>query len=139
MPRPQGDQYALKMRLVDHVYDDQVIDSLTVKLILPEGARSVVLQPGSVPCGSGYGSECYDPVLGRNIHVDTPYPIDRMPNQLHYTYLDTFGRPVLLATKSNLVEQHIQDVVVRGLGVWVSGSLGRFTGSREIDYCHTVT
>lgn len=36
-----GDQYALKMRLVDHVYDDQVIDFLTVKLILPEGARSV--------------------------------------------------------------------------------------------------
>ncbi|CAL8336651.1 unnamed protein product [Merluccius merluccius] len=81
-----GDQYALKMRLVDHVYDDQVIDSLTVKLILPEGAR--------------------------NIHVDTPYPIDRMPNQLHYTYLDTFGRPVLVATKNNLVERHIQDVVV---------------------------
>lgn len=81
-----GDQYALKMRLVDHVYDDQVIDSLTVKLILPEGAR--------------------------NIHVDTPYPIDRIPDQLHYTYLDTFGRPVLVATKNNLVEQHIQDVVV---------------------------
>lgn len=36
---PLGDQYALKMRLVDHVYDDQVIDSLTVKIILPEGAR----------------------------------------------------------------------------------------------------
>lgn len=30
------------MRLVDHVYDDQVIDFLTVKIILPEGARSVV-------------------------------------------------------------------------------------------------
>uniref|UniRef100_A0A8C5AB65 Dolichyl-diphosphooligosaccharide--protein glycosyltransferase subunit 1 n=1 Tax=Gadus morhua TaxID=8049 RepID=A0A8C5AB65_GADMO len=81
-----GDQYALKMRLVDHVFDDQVIDSLTVKLILPEGAR--------------------------NIHVETPYPIYRLPDQLHYTYLDTFGRPVLVATKSNLVEQHIQDVVV---------------------------
>lgn len=37
-----GDQYALKMRLVDHVYDDQVIDFLTVKIILPEGARSVL-------------------------------------------------------------------------------------------------
>lgn len=49
----------------------------------------------------------------RNIHVDTPYKIDRMPNQLHYTYLDTFGRPVLVATKNNLVEQHIQDFVVR--------------------------
>lgn len=36
-----------------------------------------------------------------------------MPNQLHYTYLDTFGRPVLVATKSNLVEQHIQDLVVQ--------------------------
>lgn len=81
-----GDQYALKMRLVDHVYDDQVIDHMTVKIILPEGAK--------------------------NIHVDTPYKIDRMPNQLHYTYLDTFGRPVLVATKNNLVEQHIQDFVV---------------------------
>ncbi|MED6253529.1 proteasome regulatory particle base subunit [Ataeniobius toweri] len=81
-----GDQYALKMRLVDHVYDDQVIDYMTVKIILPEGAK--------------------------NIHVDTPYKIDRMPNQLHYTYLDTFGRPVLVATKNNLVEQHIQDFVV---------------------------
>ncbi|XP_007888541.1 dolichyl-diphosphooligosaccharide--protein glycosyltransferase subunit 1 [Callorhinchus milii] len=81
-----GDQYALKMRFVDHVFDDQVIDSLTVKLILPEGAK--------------------------NIHVDTPYDIDRKPNELHYTYLDTFGRPVIIAHKSNLVEQHIQDVVV---------------------------
>uniref|UniRef100_A0A672I160 Dolichyl-diphosphooligosaccharide--protein glycosyltransferase subunit 1 n=1 Tax=Salarias fasciatus TaxID=181472 RepID=A0A672I160_SALFA len=81
-----GDQYALKMRLVDHVYDDQVIDLLTVKIILPEGAR--------------------------NIHMDMPYKIDRLPNQLHYTYLDTFGRPVLVATKNNLVEHHIQDVVV---------------------------
>lgn len=51
--------------------------------------------------------------LLRNIHVDTPYKISRMPNQLHYTYLDTFGRPVLVATKNNLVEQHIQDFVVR--------------------------
>uniref|UniRef100_A0A674PC27 Dolichyl-diphosphooligosaccharide--protein glycosyltransferase subunit 1 n=1 Tax=Takifugu rubripes TaxID=31033 RepID=A0A674PC27_TAKRU len=81
-----GDQYALKMRLVDHVYDDQVIDLLTVKLILPEGAR--------------------------NIHLETPYKIDRLPNQLHYTYLDTFGRPVLVATKNNLVEHHIQDLVI---------------------------
>ncbi|KAF7693407.1 dolichyl-diphosphooligosaccharide--protein glycosyltransferase subunit 1 [Silurus meridionalis] len=81
-----GDQYALKMRLVDHVYDDQVIDLLTVKLILPEGAR--------------------------NVHLETPYPIERSSDQLHYTYLDTFGRPVLVATKKNLVEQHIQDMVV---------------------------
>ena len=47
--------------------------------------------------------------------METPYPIYRLPDQLHYTYLDTFGRPVLVATKSNLVEQHIQDVVVSKL------------------------
>lgn len=44
--------------------------------------------------------------------MDTPYFINRSPDELHYTYLDTFGRPVLVATKNNLVEQHIQDVVV---------------------------
>lgn len=81
-----GDQYALKMRLVDHVFDEQVIDSLTVKIILPEGAK--------------------------NIQVDSPYEISRAPDELHYTYLDTFGRPVIVAHKENLVEQHIQDIVV---------------------------
>lgn len=81
-----GDQYALKMRFVDHVFDEQVIDSLTVKIILPEGAK--------------------------NIQVDSPYEISRAPDELHYTYLDTFGRPVIVAYKKNLVEQHIQDIVV---------------------------
>lgn len=32
-------------------------------------------------------------------------------DELHYTYLDTFGRPVAVAHKENLVEQHIQDIV----------------------------
>ncbi|PKU36857.1 hypothetical protein llap_12838 [Limosa lapponica baueri] len=81
-----GDQYALKMRFVDHVFDEQVTDSLTVKIVLPEGAK--------------------------NIHVDSPYEINRASDELHYTYLDTFGRPVIVAHKNNLVEQHIQDIVV---------------------------
>ncbi|XP_075143305.1 dolichyl-diphosphooligosaccharide--protein glycosyltransferase subunit 1 isoform X2 [Leptodactylus fuscus] len=81
-----GDQYALKMRFIDHVFDEQVVDSLTVKIILPEGAK--------------------------NIHVENPYDLNRAPDELHYTYLDTFGRPVIVAHKNNLVEQHIQDVVV---------------------------
>ncbi|OCT85830.1 hypothetical protein XELAEV_18023999mg [Xenopus laevis] len=81
-----GDQYALKMRFIDHVFDDQVVDSLTVKIILPEGAK--------------------------NLQVDNPYDINRAPDELHYTYLDTFGRTVIIAHKNNLVEQHIQDIVV---------------------------
>ena len=34
-----GNQYSLKMRFVDHIYDDQVIDQITVRVILPEGAK----------------------------------------------------------------------------------------------------
>lgn len=34
-----GDKYVLKMRFVDHVYDDQIIEHMTLKVILPEGAR----------------------------------------------------------------------------------------------------
>lgn len=33
-----GDNYALKMRFVDHVFDDLVIDQMTFKIILPEGS-----------------------------------------------------------------------------------------------------
>lgn len=46
--------------------------------------------------------------------MDSPYEIGRAPDELHYTYLDTFGRPVIVAYKKNLVEQHIQDIVVSG-------------------------
>lgn len=82
-----GDQYLLKMRFVDHVYDDQVIDDLTVKVILPEGAK--------------------------NVDLKTPFPVERDNDKLHYTYLDTMGRPVIILRKTNLVEQHAQDFELR--------------------------
>ncbi len=34
-----GNNYVLKMRLLDHVVDDQLIKKLTVRIILPEGAK----------------------------------------------------------------------------------------------------
>jgi len=83
----QGDQYALVMKFVDHVYDDQIVDELTVKVILPEGSK--------------------------NINVKAPYSVNRNPDTVHYTYLDTIGRPVVTMTKTNLVEQHIQDFELR--------------------------
>ncbi|KAK2177069.1 hypothetical protein NP493_619g00046 [Ridgeia piscesae] len=83
----QGDQYVLKMRFVDHVYDDQVIEHMTLKVILPEGAR--------------------------DIKLITPYTVNRGRNSFHYTYLDTVGRPVIMASKDSLVEQHIQDFEIR--------------------------
>jgi len=82
-----GDQYALLMKFIDHVYDDQLVDQLTVKVILPEGSK--------------------------NIRVKTPFPIVRDADNLHFTYLDTVGRPVITMKKNNLVEQHIQDFELR--------------------------
>lgn len=78
-----GDLHALRMRFVDHIYDDMVIDDLTVKVILPEGCK--------------------------HISVDVPYDVDREQDILHYTYLDTVGRPVITFNKKNVVEQHIKD------------------------------
>ncbi|XP_032669593.1 dolichyl-diphosphooligosaccharide--protein glycosyltransferase subunit 1 [Odontomachus brunneus] len=78
-----GDQYTLEMRLLDHVFDDMVVDEMVLKIILPEGAR--------------------------NIQLELPYPATRLRDSLHYTYLDVTGRPVVSVTKKNLVENHIQN------------------------------
>jgi oligosaccharyltransferase complex subunit alpha (ribophorin I) len=72
------------MRLVDHVYDDQLLEQVTVKVVLPEHARNI---------------EFYPP----------PYDVQRLPNEKHYTYLDTVGRPVVVLKKNNVLFQHIQD------------------------------
>ena len=72
------------MRLVDHVYDDQLLEQVTIKIVLPEHARNI---------------EFYPP----------PYDVQRLPNEKHYTYLDTVGRPVVVLQKRNMLFQHIQD------------------------------
>jgi len=79
----RDDSYLLKMRFVDHIYDDQVIDDMTIKIILPEGASDV--------------------------KFNAPFKVLRSNDELHYTYLDTLGRPVIVATATDLTEHHIQD------------------------------
>ncbi|KZC13648.1 PREDICTED: dolichyl-diphosphooligosaccharide--protein glycosyltransferase subunit 1 [Dufourea novaeangliae] len=78
-----GDHYTLEMRLLDHVFDDMVVDELVLKIILPEGSKI--------------------------IELSLPYPATPLPQSRHYTYLDTTGRPVIPVTKKNLVENHIQN------------------------------
>ncbi|CAM9823528.1 unnamed protein product [Rangifer tarandus platyrhynchus] len=52
-------------------------------------------------------------IIGGQEHpVDSPYEVSRAPDERHYTYLDTCGRPVIVAHKENLVEQHIRDIVL---------------------------
>lgn len=78
-----GNKFALKMRFVDHIFKNYVIDDMLLKVILPEGAR--------------------------DIEFITPFPVKRLPNEVHYTYLDFSGRPVILASKKNLIEDHIKE------------------------------
>ena len=39
-----GDEYILKMRILDHVFDDVTIDELKLTVILPEGVRNIAFE-----------------------------------------------------------------------------------------------
>ena len=80
----RGDDFALGMRLVDHVFDDMVVEDFRLNVVLPEGSKVDKLH--------------------------TPFPVSRKADTLHYTYLDTKGRPVIAVENvGELTEKHIQD------------------------------
>uniref|UniRef100_A0A8R1DFK8 Dolichyl-diphosphooligosaccharide--protein glycosyltransferase subunit 1 n=1 Tax=Caenorhabditis japonica TaxID=281687 RepID=A0A8R1DFK8_CAEJA len=78
----KGNQYALKTKLFDHVFNDIVVEKLRTKVLLPEHVRKV--------------------------KIVTPYAVDRRPDELKPTYLDTTGRLVVVIEKSNVVPDHSQ-------------------------------
>ena len=51
-------------------------------------------------------------IFNRDIKVKAPYDIKEDRGEVHHTYLDTVGRPVIVMKKSNVVENHIQDIEV---------------------------
>jgi oligosaccharyltransferase complex subunit alpha (ribophorin I) len=79
----KGNRYGLKMRFVDHIHDDQVVDQMTIKIVMPETVSDIKMLP--------------------------PYPAIDGGRQNKKTYLDTTGREVIVLHKNNLVENHIQD------------------------------
>ena len=81
-----GNQFVLRIPFVNHIFDNSVIEEATVKIVLPEGAS--------------------------NIDVKLPFSVTRERDQIKKTYLDTFGRIVIVLKKTNLVEDHIQDIEV---------------------------
>lgn len=83
----KGDNYLLKMPLIDHFFDNMVVKEAIIKIILPEGSHSVEL--------------------------NLPYNAERLSDALHFTYLDTIGRPVITVRKTNLVEDHIEHFELR--------------------------
>ena len=72
-----GDKFILNMKLIDHVFDDIIIDEMVVKIILPEGSHK--------------------------LNFDLTYEVKQFPASLHYTYLDTGGSPVISVTTKNLM------------------------------------
>lgn len=83
----KGDNYLLKMPLIDHIFDNMVVKEAIIRIVLPEGSHS--------------------------IDLNLPYEATRLPDSLHYTYLDTIGRPVITIHKMNLVEDHIEPFELR--------------------------
>ncbi|XP_055342822.1 dolichyl-diphosphooligosaccharide--protein glycosyltransferase subunit 1-like [Paramacrobiotus metropolitanus] len=82
-----GSNFVLQVRLIDHIYQNQVIDDATIKIILPEGAS--------------------------NIEIRAPFKLERLPDEKHYTYLDFVGRPVIVLKINNAVEEHIQPIQIK--------------------------
>ncbi|KDO28306.1 hypothetical protein SPRG_06356 [Saprolegnia parasitica CBS 223.65] len=76
-----GESYKLEMDFSTCI-DGASVDDLTLKVILPEGAR--------------------------NIKVHVPFAVDVQGETTRQTYLDTamVGRPVVLLKKTNVVAQH---------------------------------
>jgi len=77
-----GSEYALKMRLLDHIFENAVVERLRVKIVLPETSQ--------------------------NIKLVTPYAVKRLPDERLKSYLDITGRPVIVLEKENLINNHIQ-------------------------------
>lgn len=83
--QPSG-EYVLIMRLIDHVFDDMYVEELETSIILPVGVS--------------------------NVKLNAPYEVERLTDDVTYKYLDNIGRTVIKLRKTNLAEQHIQDVEV---------------------------
>uniref|UniRef100_A0A0K0EYR5 Dolichyl-diphosphooligosaccharide--protein glycosyltransferase subunit 1 n=1 Tax=Strongyloides venezuelensis TaxID=75913 RepID=A0A0K0EYR5_STRVS len=78
----KGNEYTLKLPVVDKIYSNFVIEKVTVKIVLPERSS--------------------------NIKLVTPFSVTKLPSTTHYTFLDTVGRPVTVFEVSNVVDNHVQ-------------------------------
>eukprot|EP01134_Creolimax_fragrantissima_P000007 CFRG0007T1 len=79
--------YLFKLPVVPHVYDNFVIDELELRVALPEGASDVT--------------------------VKNKYGFDDQSIDVKHTYLDILGRPVVVLTKYNVVNDHSGNFEVR--------------------------
>ncbi|CEF64693.1 Dolichyl-diphosphooligosaccharide--protein glycosyltransferase subunit 1 [Strongyloides ratti] len=79
----KGNDYTLKLPVVDKVFSNFVIEKVTVKVVLPERSS--------------------------NIKLVTPFSVTKLPADIHFTFLDTVGRPVTVFEVTNVVDNHVQN------------------------------
>ena len=72
-----GDKFILNMKLIDHIFDDMIIDEMFVKIISLEGRHK--------------------------LNFDLPYEAKQLPASLHCAQLNTAERPVISVTTKSLV------------------------------------
>lgn len=82
----QEDNFTLRMKLIDHIYEDQVVEDAEIRIILPE--------------------------YSTDIAVNVPYEVEKTTSEKHFTYLDTVGRPVVVIRRKNCVDTHMRDFSV---------------------------
>lgn len=80
----KNEEFVLKVKVLDHIFDDIIVNKLTTKIILPENIQNVML--------------------------DTPFEINRLPDMQYYAFMDTTGRTVITLSKENLISDYKQDL-----------------------------
>ena len=80
------------------------VEDLVVKVVLPEGATYIIHfyineKASNVPETNDQYS---------NVKVHLPFEVDAIDLDRTYTFFDTVGRPTVLITKKNLVNEHAQ-------------------------------
>ncbi|KAH9283916.1 Dolichyl-diphosphooligosaccharide--protein glycosyltransferase subunit 1 [Echinococcus granulosus] len=82
----KGSSFGLKMSFMDFLYEELLVDEITLRIVLPETVS--------------------------NVKVEVPFEVERLPDEVLKTFLDTTGRTVLVIHKKNLIGAHIQDFTV---------------------------
>jgi len=104
-------------------YKDLAAEEVELTIVLPEGARYVLLSCSTIPdlyfpSSTNYLQTCENSpfllklLISRDIEVHTPFPVDSTTHSIHKTYLDTTGRHTIKLTKSKCTEHHAQPVYV---------------------------
>ncbi|CAG0884921.1 unnamed protein product [Cyprideis torosa] len=81
-----GDSYSLRMRFIDHVFDNMHVDEAQLIIVLPEHSSDI-----------------------RFMGPSREFGMELLPQTNYKTFLNTVGRPVINVRKYNLVEDHIAD------------------------------